>query len=182
VERFDANSLSGVEYTPRQMRYAAKWVECAEFQQSGTQALLALARREFNVSFLQVEDPTRESEICTSFTVQAHQVTSARSGRVSIQTDHAKPGWLVISQVWFPGWEARIDGQSTKVYRADYVFQAIEVPAGKHDISLEYKPTSFLIGALLSILMLVGMVTMWLYNRRSYRLRSNSAEINQRRA
>ena len=173
VERYDAISLRGVQYLPIQNRYAAKWVECAEFQDSGTQALLAMARRNFSGSILQVEDPTRESRTCASFAVQPNQVVSSRSGSLSIQTDNVEPGWLALSQVWFPGWEARIDGQLTKVYRADYVFLAVEVPAGKHVISLEYKPLSFLIGALLSILMLVGTVIAWLYNRRSYRLRSN---------
>ena len=172
VERFDAVSLRGVQYIPSQTRYAARWVECAEFQESGTQALLALARRDFRLSVLQIEDPTRESDTCTTFSIQPHLVLSTRSGRLSIQTHHAEPGWLVISQVWFPGWEARIDGQVTKVYRTDYVFMAIEVPAGKHSISLEYKPISFLIGTLLSILILFGMVIAWFYNRRSYRLKS----------
>ena len=171
VERFDAISLHGIQYTPNPGGHAVKWVKCAEFQKTGTEVMLALARRGFRSSVLQVEDLTRESEKCASLAVQPERVELAQSGYLSIQTDQGDPGWVVISQVWYPGWEARIDGQATKVYRADYAFMAVEVPAGKHQISLNYRPFSFRIGALLSILVLVGMVIAWLYKRRTFRLR-----------
>jgi hypothetical protein len=172
VERFDAISLRGIQFVPVPGGQAARWYECVEFQESGTDTLLAMSKRDFSLSVLQVEDRGRESVKCDSLTVEPRQVETITSGRLSIQTEQDDPGWVVISQVWFPGWEARIDGQATKVYRADYVFMAVEVPAGQHQIWIEYKPFSFRIGALLSILMLVGMVIVWFYYRKTYLLGS----------
>jgi hypothetical protein len=59
----------------------------------------------------------------------------------------ATPGWLVVAQAFYPGWKARVDGQESEVLRANYGLTAIELPAGRHEIVLEYDPPSFRIGA-----------------------------------
>jgi hypothetical protein len=61
------------------------------------------------------------------------------------------PGYLVLSEVYYPGWRAEVNGQPAPVLRANYAFRAVEIPdAGLYRIRLRYAPPSFLAGAALS--------------------------------
>jgi uncharacterized membrane protein YfhO len=69
---------------------------------------------------------------------------------------------VVIAQTYYPAWKAYVDGQATKLWRANYAFQAVQVPAGRHRIELRYEDKLFLIGALLSGLGITICVSLWL--------------------
>jgi hypothetical protein len=49
---------------------------------------------------------------------------------------------LLLSDIYFPGWSARIDGRSTEIVRADYLFRAVLVPKGDHNVQFAYNPYS----------------------------------------
>ena len=53
-----------------------------------------------------------------------------------------KGGLLVFSEVYYPGWQATIDGQPAELGRVNYVLRAMKVPAGKHEVVLEFRPAS----------------------------------------
>jgi hypothetical protein len=59
-------------------------------------------------------------------------------------------GFIFLNDVLTPGWRARVDGVETKIYRANYLFMAIPVGAGKHSIEIEYAPADFRIGVWIS--------------------------------
>ncbi len=88
-----------------------------------------------------------------------------QGSRISGTADFSAGGHLVISQTYLPGWRAKIDNQPAPVYRANFAFLALRVPAGEHQIALEYRPASFVIGRLISLLSLVSLVIILLaYN------------------
>jgi uncharacterized membrane protein YfhO len=87
----------------------------------------------------------------------ATQHTSARvldakfaNESISIQTEAPAASLLVLSQTYYPAWKAYVDGQPARIWRANYAFQALEVPAGRHRIQLVYKDKMLLAGAVLS--------------------------------
>jgi hypothetical protein len=45
-----------------------------------------------------------------------------------------RAGWLVISDTWYPGWRAWLDGEPAEIYRADYLFAACT--AGEHRVRM----------------------------------------------
>ncbi len=54
-----------------------------------------------------------------------------------------KPGTIVFSEIYYPyGWKATIDGEPADIYRVNYMLRAINVPAGKHTIHMEFAPDS----------------------------------------
>ncbi len=61
-------------------------------------------------------------------------------------------GWVVLSDTWFPGWKASVDDDPTQIYRADFLFRAVRIPAGEHQIRFEYRPSSVRIGFYLSLM------------------------------
>ncbi len=81
--------------------------------------------------------------------------------RLAINTN--KNSFLFVNQVNYPGWNAKIDGIAAKIYQADYLFQAIYVPSGKHEITLKYKSKPLIIGAILTIIGLSLILLISLY-------------------
>lgn len=76
-------------------------------------------------------------------------------------------GYLFLADTWYPGWVASVDGKETPLYRADYVFMAVKVPAGEHDVILEYKPASFIFGALLTLAGIIFCVILGVWRKTS---------------
>ena len=69
-----------------------------------------------------------------------------------------RDGFLVISDTFYPGWKAFVDGIKTQIYRADYVFRAVKVPAGEHIVKFIYEPLSYKIGEALTLLTLLFII------------------------
>jgi hypothetical protein len=81
---------------------------------------------------------------------------------VAIQTEASAPSMVVISQTWFPAWKAYVDGRPTTLWRANFAFQALEVPAGRHSVKLVYEDNAFRAGVVLSGLGLAACLWLWL--------------------
>lgn len=62
-----------------------------------------------------------------------------------------KKALLVLNTNFYPGWQAKIDGQKTKIYRANFLYQGIIIPEGHHKIEFEYLPYSFTFGLKVAI-------------------------------
>jgi uncharacterized membrane protein YfhO len=67
-----------------------------------------------------------------------------------------------MSEAYYPGWKAYVDGREEEILRADYVFRAIPVGPGSHRIEVVYQPLSFKVGLAVSLLTIVMLVGVWL--------------------
>ena len=88
-------------------------------------------------------------------------VNSYEPERIALQVDLLAPGVLVLSDSWYPGWRATVDGQPVSVLRANLLFRAVVVPAGVHDVVFEFVPDGLRAGAaaaLLAGLVLAGLL------------------------
>lgn len=54
-----------------------------------------------------------------------------------------KNGLLFISDAYFPGWKVYVDGNQSSIFKANFAFRAIPIPAGDHEIKMVYEPESF---------------------------------------
>ncbi|OQA50687.1 MAG: Bacterial membrane protein YfhO [Candidatus Omnitrophica bacterium ADurb.Bin292] len=63
----------------------------------------------------------------------------------------AKGGYLVISESFYPGWRAYLDGRQIPIEIANHVFKCLEIPAGSHRLELRFEPWSFKVGAMISL-------------------------------
>ena len=77
-------------------------------------------------------------------------------------------GLLVLSEIYYPGWQATVNGQSTRIWEVDGVLRGIVVGSGDNKVTLRYLPGSVLAGALLSVCAFLGIPLAWLLiSRRS---------------
>jgi len=93
---------------------------------------------------------------------------SSASGKISLVMEHPQmirlqvradsDGWVLLADSWYPGWRVWVDGASADLLPGDGVFRAVFVPAGTHQVMMAYRPTSFYLGALLSLIFLVGLL------------------------
>jgi hypothetical protein len=94
------------------------------------------------------------------------------------------PGWLVVTDMWFPGWTCTVDGEVRLIYPWDYLFRAIQVPAGRHEVVFRFQPFSYRLGQAISGRMLVILIA-WelirLYRRflRDLRLAALAVQVQR---
>ncbi|MEO0205320.1 MAG: YfhO family protein [candidate division WOR-3 bacterium] len=75
-----------------------------------------------------------------------------------IETDCPYPGFLVLVDNWHPDWQVTVDGEKKNLYRANYTFRAVHIPAGKHTVIFEYKSVMFSVGIIISITTLCAIL------------------------
>jgi hypothetical protein len=83
--------------------------------------------------------------------MDAADVTENRINDITLRTSSSGPGVLVLSQTYYPGWKATVDGGAADVFPVDVTLTGIALPAGSHDVRLVFDPFSFKLGAALSL-------------------------------
>ncbi|OPY71289.1 MAG: Bacterial membrane protein YfhO [Syntrophorhabdus sp. PtaU1.Bin002] len=80
------------------------------------------------------------------------RLVSYKTDHVLIQYEADTDGFLYVSDTFYPGWKAYVDGKETKIYRANLAFRAVPAPKGNHTVSFRYIPLSFYSGLILTII------------------------------
>lgn len=99
------------------------------------------------------ESPNQHFE--KPLTQQTSELRLYSPNKVQIVTETDAPSLLYLSDTDYPGWKATIDSTLTKIYRANYSFRAVVVPAGIHTVEFRYEPLSFSRGIFISLLGIV---------------------------
>jgi Bacterial membrane protein YfhO len=99
--------------------------------------------------------------------------------QVRVQTSSAKPAFLVLSDVFYPGWEAHVDGQPAHIFQTDYILRGINLTPGQHTVVFSFRPRSFQIGCTISGAAFVLLLYLIVADRQ--RGQSNSAPIDPNR-
>jgi len=89
------------------------------------------------------------------------EITSYSPNSVVVRARLSMPGFLVLKDVFYPGWKAYVDGRERPIRRADYAFRAVYCEGGRHVVQFNYEPRSFVVGARVSVGSAV-LVMLWL--------------------
>jgi len=100
------------------------------------------------------------------------QATLLRSdpNQVTIRAVLPQPGYLVLTDTYYPGWRVFVDGNRAAVLRANVAFRATALSAGEHEVVFRYRPRSFAAGVACSLLAWTGVgIALWIGRRARYR-------------
>jgi len=68
------------------------------------------------------------------------EVLEYRQGRALLKVQADAPGFLRAASKYDPNWKVRLDGAPAELLRADFIFQAVYIPSGVHEVELKYSP------------------------------------------
>ncbi len=142
---------------------------------TGEQALIAeMNREEFDPAgtALLETDPGRTLPPVTGIPAWSAEIREYRNDRIGLAVRTDRDGMLVLSEMYYPGWTATVDGAETPVHRTDYNLRGLFVPAGTHTVEVRFTPAALARGlwiTLGTLLLCAAGIVLPLTQRRSAR-------------
>jgi hypothetical protein len=125
------------------------------------QALQAILSRDFKPNDVVMLPPGAQFQATNQAPVRLGAARfTPRS--VEFEAEAGQPSLVTVAQTFYHGWSAKIDGQPARVVRANYAFQALEIPAGRHAIRMVYAEKTLPAGILISLAALIACGFLWL--------------------
>ncbi len=158
VEELDSASEALIQFQQLGNPQRARLVNCAIPVQNNEQAMKLIRENEIKGDEEVILEglKTNQGKTCfSSSSVNNHSqidIVAENPNHLVMQTQSEAPGWLVVSDVWYPGWVATVDGVRAPDYRANSLFRSVKVAGGNHIVEYIYRPISFYTGLTLSLL------------------------------
>ena len=103
-----------------------------------------------------------DSDLRASGSPGTVSVTSYSQQYVELEVEAQQPCLLVLTDTFYPGWTAAVDGSTAQILPTDVAFRGVVVPAGTHQVTFHFAPTSFRIGIAMAAIALVLLgLTLW---------------------
>ena len=166
LETVEPSQPYGVSFSLLNGSKRARLVSCAKFVPDEEQAweLISSAKVDFEEEVILESPSDSGNKTCLSSQGGEIKWEEVNPGKIIFQVISPVKGWLVLSDTWYPGWYAAVDGESVDILHANYLFKAVAVLEGEHEIMFEYKPLSFRVGVLLSLfscVLFLGLVVLY---------------------
>ncbi|HEX8457746.1 MAG TPA: YfhO family protein, partial [Pyrinomonadaceae bacterium] len=97
------------------------------------------------------------------------RVVKYEPNRLLIETEADRAALLVVSEMFYPGWEATVDGSEARIHLTNYLLRGVHVPAGKHRVEMRYTAPAARNGAVISACTLAGLCLLSFFDRRARR-------------
>jgi hypothetical protein len=163
----DLKTASGDEMEPVVTRYRLPaalgrvWIVPSARQVPRDRMLAALTDPAFDpAAEVLLEHPvsnTRRLVSSIEYRVTLQDIPNGSTIRANLDA----PGYLVLADTWYPGWQATVDGERVEFLRANYAFRAVPLDAGDHIIEMLYRPLSVRLGIVVSLGVLVMVAVGW---------------------
>ncbi len=126
-------------------------------------ALARLSADEFDLRQVAVVAEPLGDDLSGSAVGSTALITAFAPNELSVEVDAASDGLLVLSEVYYPGWRASVDGQPARLLRTNVLLRGVPVPEGHHTVRVWYRPASVRLGWVTSglALVLIGAVAVW---------------------
>ena len=105
-----------------------------------------------NAVLLEKEVPSGPSDARRVEDLPAPRIVDYSPERVEIEIEPERAAWLVLTDTFYPGWRATVDGSPVPILRANGLFRAIRVEAHDQHVVFQYRPASWRAGLAVSLL------------------------------
>jgi uncharacterized membrane protein YfhO len=86
------------------------------------------------------------------------EVSDLNASHIRLQVNAPEAGFVVLTDTYYPGWQAMVDGQPGRIWPANLAFRAVAVEAGRHEIDFKYLPRTFTFGLWTSMISCLIMI------------------------
>jgi len=86
------------------------------------------------------------------------KITRYENDEIRLVSNLETPGVLMMSEINYPGWQVHVDGERKRIFTGNYLFWAVPLERGHHEIRFVFRPLSFKIGAFVSAVSLVVII------------------------
>jgi len=138
----------------------AWFVEMVEVISDDSLAINRLSEDAFNLRRQAVVDTALPISL-EKHTATIHQIEQVNSTYLQLNVSAEGSSLLILSQTYYPGWQAYLNNQPVPLYRVNVVQQGVIIPAGYHEVELRFEPSSFWwgsIGTIVALLICVGLI------------------------
>lgn len=162
VEAINPAAARGVSFQvlPAGRGERARWVACARRAANETDALRAVLDASFDPDrtlVIEADDQADLPKCVENATPGKVEWLRDDTNRLVLQVESGVPGWLLLADTWYPGWRAQVDQQNSPIFRANYLFRAVWLPAGGHEVVFTYQPLSVRMGFGISLIGWLGL-------------------------
>lgn len=95
------------------------------------------------------------------------EITTYGNHTLALTTDAVAPGFVVLSEIWYPGWQATVNGEAMPVLRANGALRAVPIPAGQATVELRFAPRGWRWGGWLALVALIWAAALLVLDWRS---------------
>ena len=144
-------------YRDRDVLPRAFWVGAYEVIPEWRAAVTRITSPDFDPrTTVVLERPPQALSLGTQSEAVKVEILDYQPAEVEIRAEAPTPGLLVLSDTYYPGWQATVDGRAVPILRANGVMRAVFVDAGEHWVRFAYEPSTFRVGLLISISAIVS--------------------------
>ena len=106
------------------------------------------------------------------------RITNYENNTIVMEATTERDGLLVLSEIYYPGWKAYVDGVETEIYRTNYNLRSLLVTAGSHRVEVRFEPATFRNGMWISLATLLVCALGIVATRKEPGRETNSAAEN----
>ncbi len=147
VEQAAPEEPFGVRFLPREGGAPWRWAACGEIYADESRAWEAVQKRAEQGPAAPSSGrvvlrgaPAPSKGACFPSGQAEIRQEKGTPNRAVFSIRNEIPGWFIQSEVWYPGWQARLDGKTVPLWKADELFRGVFVPAGEHRLEIVYRP------------------------------------------
>jgi len=91
------------------------------------------------------------------------KIVKYEPNKIVINAKLSAPALMVLSEVWMPGWKAKVKGKNEKVLRTNYILRGVYLPEGENKVIIYYQPILFLTGSLITFftIFIIMLIFIW---------------------
>jgi len=153
VENVEDEHRLGILFKETAASPRFRWVPCWQPVRNAEEALSRIIQGNINLDrevLLESHHPNDHSTCQPEVEAEA-TLLDENPNRIRLNVTADEPGYLLVADVWYPGWKAWVDGSPSEIIRANYLFRAINLAPGSHEVIFAYRPFWFYAGALVSL-------------------------------
>ena len=101
----------------------------------------------------------------TSYERDLVEIIEFNENDIKIETFSEHDSILILTDVYYPGWEVLVDGKQSEILRANGLVRAVVLEEGNHIVEFNYIPKSFWVGVVISVATIIGFVGVYIYSK-----------------